>query len=1084
LTENPDYYNQTHGGAVDYTTTANYKMAAGYYWDAEHNTWTNLGGGAYGGPVPSDKAAAEQSKTDAQKIEADRTKTETAGIPRGDVFIDGQRVVSNTPSWFEGKYQSTGTINIGGIARPGSALGYALTTKTPEGVLVNYPEKAGRETELVMPTGEVIKYTHLPEMFQNQRLITVEKRGEQGILLAQRIEDEWNVMPAVASGRMPSSPEGTGWKNTPFYWEVAKRAEAGVPELMPSSLSLGAGITIENLTTKFSNELQSKGVAAITLDKQGNPVIYQREGNSPLSDEAMRRISSAASGRSIKIAEPSLWETSKWARYGIEAQPSGVVKSGATITFKTPEGALAYMKEVELPASGGSPQKAVDVANFAAQVGGYQYSIKAAERAQRDYENSMFGRFDALTGNALKPDESVGWFQGWETFREGSKAATRGVLVGVPEFLYGGAHFAVDISPVGSLAAAAPQARRGDYLGAFSTFSFHPVKVAGEKLWPLVPFTAGLLVGGQQLITGDWPGVAAGAAAAGAPVFFLLDRPARTAGVVGQVVSFAYYAPIVMPTRFTDVPGKPSLVSRAGEYFGKHNLGGERWPLITADKIATISEGGKTFGTITGTAEQFYFKAKPFGISGGRLSLPGATMGSEVAPFSGIFAAKEVFAPFEPFKGAYQLEISRGVAWVKGKQGIVPFDLEGGIIADMPRDLPGALGTSRAIAPGYGQEFYSQAFSMADKQGFQFGQYLGRARDYAKFYKPELGVVGQDISGTAFDINKGMAASRFRVSLYDLTQPAPAGEWVVSWGKNPGATWVPKGALYADAEGATVEVIRTGSWRTPAGFMPNAKPLASVSANINAMSAGPGVQQASVQLTSPTLLRSPSAIGFQAAEKAAEAIASESQYFVIPFPAMPREFSQARHAPVMFQIPGEAQLTRGATLTLIKEPQLTRPATEEVLRPAEITIPRNQLIAIPRGATTSTSREITVPRELTIPITRAPTIVRERPITVERFVEIVVPKIPIPTRVPGGLPPWEPRIMKMPPMGVPEFGGGAWPGRKMLHGFNIPKQEYHPSVAATMFDVEAVQADVRKIMKGSGGVGIRPIVKKAKKKRR
>jgi hypothetical protein len=72
----------------------------------------------------------------------------------------------------------------------------------------------------------------------------------------------------------------------------------------------------------------------------------------------------------------------------------------------------------------------------------------------------------------------------------------------------------------------------------------------------------------------------------------------------------------------------------------------------------------------------------------------------------------------------------------------------------------------------------------------------------------------------------------------------------------------------------------------------------------------------------------------------------------------------------------------------------------------------------------------------------------------------------------------------MPPMGVPEFGGGAWPGRKMLHGFNIPKQEYHPSVAATMFDVEAVQADVRKIMKGSGGVGIRPIVKKAKKKRR
>jgi hypothetical protein len=74
---------------------------------------------------------------------------------------------------------------------------------------------------------------------ENGMLIRVEQGSQQAVLLAQPSpteQDKWSVLPGVQSGVMPATAEGTGWKDTPFYWEAPAPKYEGGPSMLNQAI--------------------------------------------------------------------------------------------------------------------------------------------------------------------------------------------------------------------------------------------------------------------------------------------------------------------------------------------------------------------------------------------------------------------------------------------------------------------------------------------------------------------------------------------------------------------------------------------------------------------------------------------------------------------------------------------------------------------------------------------------------------------------------------------------------------------------------------------------------------------------------
>ena len=201
----------------------------------------------------------------------------TNEIPRGAVYINGKQVSSATASWKDGKYQNVGVIRdprTGAVLGAESKTGYALYANDAQidarrseiqarlnATGLDLTERASLQQELrSLPTGQVTYATaERPmnvaeraelggvtktlyqegtstsvEYFKGNPVVRVESAGQQAVMGLQQEQDRWSILPGVQSGVMPATPEGTGWRDTPLYWEAMNREQPRQEQVTPN----------------------------------------------------------------------------------------------------------------------------------------------------------------------------------------------------------------------------------------------------------------------------------------------------------------------------------------------------------------------------------------------------------------------------------------------------------------------------------------------------------------------------------------------------------------------------------------------------------------------------------------------------------------------------------------------------------------------------------------------------------------------------------------------------------------------------------------------------------------------------------
>lgn len=176
------------------------------------------------------------------------------------------------------------------------------------------------------------------------------------------------------------------------------------------------------------------------------------------------------------------------------------------------------------------------------------------------------------TGIIIRPDYNYPWWSGMRSFTEGAKGFVAGAPH-LPQSLYNVAKYVAWASPLGALE---ESSRRGDLatgnMGAVASNVFieHPLKVAA----PAIGVGVGVAVGVSQLATGDIGGLFTGVAATSAGVMGAVDAsvgtPARAGRTVGSLVFGTWLVGKAMeehPTFKTNLESSPGSGVPATERF-------------------------------------------------------------------------------------------------------------------------------------------------------------------------------------------------------------------------------------------------------------------------------------------------------------------------------------------------------------------------------------------------------------------------------------------------------------------------------------------------------------------------------------
>lgn len=1077
MTQNPNYENYT-GNYVNPNRVAMDANAGkppppeqipyGYYWDAVEKRLVQQGSYAGNKTIPS---SSSTPSTATEKNLYNTGKANTGGSP---VYFNGQPVYTPPPSWYKGKFQNYGVITTeeGAQIAP-SRAGEEWYSTRGQDFAVYTSVNTGATKVYDRTKGEMIDVVMFPSRFEGQSVAGLARGNE--LYRINETQSSWSLIPAVQTGMMPASPEGTGWTETPWVQDAkdASLWDTGVNEILyqrhvEEASAITAGMTMRQYKPTYGELARGEFDMSLT-NVFGVPPT-------PLT-----------TGAKMRVVQWNVSEVNRVYGEGVAAIPW--VEAHAT-----PESATAFKQSVEGLRTQ-STVYGVKAADYAAGLGAYEFQMK-----QIELDKSVFSGQEAWLEKQLEVDKTTQWGKGaW--VNEAGKGLAVGAIVGVPKAVEGIAHWAVDISPLGSFEAAVPQLKSGDYLGAFSTYTFHPIKKGVETVMPLVVFTAGAELGAYQLATGDVAGASTGFAnfSTGLGLAFsnMFGTPYRAGYTYGTIAMGTYYGMVMTPppkgyegglkTEFRKWGTEQTSEATLGREFGvvkqtyyhprfvwesggtgavgetvvKRIFGGEfisKETMLGFPEYTQVGKAGWKFGspsTMEGVANYLSKGQSPFSL---KFKEAGVSTMTHYEP-----------AVVEQVKG-----------WAYAPETNTWYNLRGGAIAEPLRDYAGYMTPSKMILPSRGQEFMSLGSELSEGGSYSFTQAFGRVRDLNRWYDPVRDQMYTQVAGTGFTV---MPKGKFGqyTFLGDVYEGLPvkqlpyatSGEYV-STGSIFGIRDVGVGArgefasFLPTGTGSGIQVFGGSAQRGFGGWAGGLAAERTLFENVFRSVPATPVHASSLALeaiktipANPITYSPTGAVGFGFAAASTRLVANPpspltrtydfQKYNRVPFTSFrPVGLTLQRNPVALLNPERPAQATKQPATTIFKEPVLV--------------IPRQPEMTIPREA------PITLPREVPVVIPKTPVVVIPREPVVPPFAPVItVPETP-------------PYIPKMPP--TFGFGGGGGGRQYSTFKLNVPKRSYKPSIVATEFGIKMPKGKALKVSAASGGMGIRPLVGGGSKRRR
>lgn len=611
--------------------------------------------------------------------------------------------------------------------------------------------------------------------------------------------------------------------------------------------------------------------------------------------------------------------------------------------------------------------------------------------------------------------EDVKYFQGWESLRAGGIGALGGAPYLPLMATEGALKFLVDVSPVGSVAAASSQIGKGDYLGAASTFAFHPLKV-GLESWP-VQAGIGLAIGASQVATGNLVGAGIGVRSAafglGVVAAGAAGTPYRAGFTVGGIVSSTWMIQKTMEFN-------PDITQ----------------PTTTNRFVQSGKSINKNWGQLTGVSESESPFVRNWGI-----------LGKE----SKMVASSEPFVYNYNYngKGAYYYTPSEG--WVRGLGGEMG-TIENSLgIVGREKDLVGSvvrngnrfeyIPAMKGVSPVAGisetsmgkQSFINKYLGMAQERGT--GSDILTGREFVDVRGAAVSVQGNEWSWSMKDFLGARDVSGYTVRTY---MPYTT--------KISGA----KGTIFVQGEPLEFGGGGGGSFSS---YSSGAGQLAMTESQFfKLVAAPPAVSTAAIagQLTTTSSVLGASSLvisGVKASGLSGTASETKARTITLVKPITRSLTLNSQGTKSMF---GEISTTAVKTGTGMAELMLTKTTPELKWDTKSTTLERV------KPATAQSLKLSTVVATKTGELTTT---------------KLKSPDLGIGTgsfTTPPPPPPWKPPT---------DFGlgGGGQSFRSSFH-MKAPKQGYKPSVIAREFGITMSRSKALKVGSLAGGMGIRPLV--------